>query len=160
MIKRLVFVGIVVAILALLSGGVWWLFSSGHLIYSASGQSSAAVCNADIVNTYNAAMYYQPRNDATESSIDQQGVKDLVSEIRTKSNFDGDPTCQTIIFWSAVLDDNYSEARTAYDAIMNLYEKRVFADSNLRSDQALFTYEQVMNGLTGSGIIEDGTFGG
>jgi len=160
MAKRLVFTGIAVVVLAFLAGGVWWLFSSGHLVYSALGQSSTVVCDADIVNTYNAAMYYEPRNGATESSIDKQGVSDLVTEIRSKPNFDNDPTCQTIIFWSAVLDDNYSTALTAYDSIMNLYEKRVFADSNLRSDQALFTYEQVMNSLTGSGITEDGPFGG
>jgi hypothetical protein len=158
--KRVLLV-VIAVVLAVLGGVVWWLFSSGHLVYSDTSSSQSKVaCGTDIVDKYNAAMYYQLRNGSTEPSIDEQGVKDLVKDIKSKASFETDPTCQTIIFWVAVRDDNYKSASSAYNEIMSLHKKRIFADSNLRSDQPLFTYEETLKGLTESGSSKDGVFGG
>lgn len=162
--NRVVSIVITVILLVLLSGGVWWLFGSGHLVYSNTNSNSSSpptvACGTDVVDRYNAAMDYQLRNGSTETSIDEQGIKDLLAEIKAKPNFETDPTCQTIIFWSAVSDDNYKSASSAYNGLMSLHEKRIFADSNLRSDQPLFTYEETLNSLTGSGSSEKRVFGG
>jgi hypothetical protein len=155
--KRVIFIVIGVIIVALLASGVWWLFNSGRLVYLNS--QSTVACGTDVVNKYNAAMYYQVRNGSTVPNIDTKGVKDLVTNIETKANFKNDPTCQTIIFWSAVQDDNYKSALSAYNVLISLHNKRIFVDSNLRNDQPLFMYEDTLSGLTGSGS-SSGTFGG
>jgi len=157
--KRILVIIIVMVVLLSVGGGIWWLFNSGLFVNSNQVSTSKEVCGPDVVNRYNAAMYYQPRNGSSESSIDEQGVKDLAADIKSKKNFEIDPTCQTIIFWSAVRVDNYNEAHKAYDALINLYKKRFFVDSNLRSNQPLFTYEKTLNGLTGSGFKNENIFG-
>jgi hypothetical protein len=138
---------------------IWWLFDSGRLVYSASGQRYLSVCDKGIVDRYNDAMYYKVRTGSIDPSIDEAGVKGLVAEIQTKKDFENDPTCQSIIFWSAVQENNYSSANTSYNILMDLHDKHIFADSNLRSSQPLFMYGETLKGLSGSGFSEEDVFG-
>lgn len=143
-----------ISFLTLLIIGVCWMFVSGHLQYSKSGLQPKSVCGASIVDKYNEAMYYKIRQGSSEPSMDKQGVKDLATQIKQMTNYKNDPTCQTIIFWTAVMSDDYKTAKAAYDELDSLHEKRAFPDSNLRDDQPLFMYEEVLKGLTGSGFSE------
>lgn len=140
-------------ILIILGTGVWWLFNTGRLAYVNPGsQSSSVVCDTDIVDKYNAAMYFEPRNGSNKLSIDEEGIKSLAIEIKNKTDFRTDPTCQTILFWIAVHDDDYQSANKAYEEIKTLHSKHIFADSNIRSQEPLFTYEGYVNSLSGSGV--------
>jgi len=158
--KRSLFIIITATVLLLFVGCVGWLFYIGRLAYFNSGQHSIVVCGTDIVDRFNVVTNYEHRNDPIVPSIDEQGMKDLVSEINAKKNFNIDPTCQMIILWSAVYEDNYNIARGAYDSLINLHKDRIFADSNLRINQPLSAYEEALKGLTGSGFSSDGSFGG
>lgn len=152
--KRMVTVSIsIVIIVALLGVGIWWLFNTGRLVYVAnpSTTSTAVVCDSSIVDKYNTAMYYEERNGSTQPTIDEAGVRNLVSEIKGKKGYDTDATCQSILFWVAIYNKDASAARTAYDAVKSLHDKRIFADSNLRSNEALFTYEGYVSGLASAG---------
>jgi hypothetical protein len=140
--------------------GVWWLFSSGRLVY-ASPKSSAVVCRSDVVTKYNAVMFFRTRDGSSTPSLDEVGLKKLEADIKTKARYATDPTCQTILFWTAVHNDNYKAANEAYKAVKSLHEKGNFADSNLRSNEPLFTYETYMNSLSGSGVTQaEGSVGG
>ncbi len=139
----------------LIIAGVWWLFSSGRLVY-VSSKSSAVACGPDIVTKYNAAMFYRPRNGSNTASLDETGLKNLASEIKSKAKYATDPTCQTILFWTAVHDNNYKAANEAYKAVKSLHDKGEFADSNLRSNDSLFTYQGYLNSLPGSGVTHAG----
>lgn len=148
-----------VLLLMLLTGGMFWLFNSGHLQYSKSGSQPTVVCDADFVDRYNEAMYYTIRKGSTEPSLDDQGIKDLVTDIKNMANYKTDPTCQTIIFWVAVQSDDYKTASSAYNVLITLHKQRIFSDSNLRDGQPLFMYKEVLKGLTGSGSSEASSAG-
>ncbi len=165
--NRLIPIVLALIILAILTSGTWWLFSSGHLVYHGSisqpnnlSSNQTVVCDAYVVAKYNDAMDYKERNGSTEPSIDIQAIKNLVADIKAKTNFKSDPTCQAIIFWSAVMNDNYKAASIAYNELLGLHKKHIFADSNLLNDQPLFTYKEALDGLTGSGAYKSGSFGG
>lgn len=156
--KKILVSSIAVIVVALIGAGVWWLFSTGRLVYvdsNTKARVSSSVCDSTIVDRYNAAMYYEVRNNSTTPSIDEDGIKALVADIKGKSGYETDPTCQVIIFWAAVRGDDYKAARSAYDSIKTLHDKGSFADSNIRSNEPLFTYEGYVNGLTGSGAPQD-----
>jgi hypothetical protein len=122
----------------------------------------STVCDTNIVDKFNSdsSKYYQLSGGSSNLVINKQPIKDLVADIKSKSNFENDPTCQAIIFWAAVQDDNYKSAKSAYDQLTSLHNRRIFADSNLRGAQPLFTYKDTLKGLTGSGSSNNGTFGG
>ncbi|MCX6728893.1 MAG: hypothetical protein NTV39_03985 [Candidatus Saccharibacteria bacterium] len=160
--NREVLIVIVVIILVFLSVGIWWLFSSGHLTYSSSGSLSTVACGTDVVDKFNkeADKYYQLSSGSAGLVINKQPIKDLVADIKTKANFETDPTCQAIIFWAAVQDDNYKSANGAYNKLIDLHNKRIFADSNLQGSQPLSAYKDTMKSLTGSGFTINGSIGG
>lgn len=151
---------LIVVLAGLIIAGVWWLFSSGRLVY-VSSKSSDVACGSDIVTQYNGAMFYRPRNGSNIPSLDEAGLKNLVTEIKGKTKYATDPTCQTILFWIAVHDNNYNAANDAYKAVKSLHDKGEFADSNLRSNDSLFTYQGYLNSLPGSGVTQaKGSIGG
>ena len=140
-------------ILALLGAGVWWLFTSDRLTYNSdpvSRPNSSLVCGADTVDRYNDAMFYAVREGSSDLTIDGESLNNLVVEIKNKVGYKNDPTCQTILFWTAVQNDDYSAAKDAYDSIKTMHDRGAFADSNIRSNQPLFTYESYLLQLSGS----------
>jgi len=106
---------------------------------------SATVCDSDIVSLYNQAARYEIRGNADQPTIDETGLKTLSDEIVGKDGYQEDPTCQTILFWTAVNAKNYDAAKTAYEAIKALHADGRFANTNLRTTTALFEYESVLD---------------
>ena len=156
MSKKLVIIG-AVAVVALLSVGVGWLFSSGRLVYVSPGSQvaiSSAVCGSDVVDTYNAAAYYVKRGNSETPTMDEDGLKKLATDIKAKNNYADDATCQTILFWLAVHNKDAQAADTAYQAVNKLHTKRIFADSNIRSNEPIFMYENYVTGLKPSDSSE------
>lgn len=144
--------------------GVWWLFNTDRLTFTinpGSQSTSSVACGADIVDTYNAAMFYAVRNGSNDLTIDENAVKNLAVEIKSKVGYKNDPTCQTILFWTAVHNDDYQGAKDAYASIKTLHDQGTFTDSNIRSNQPLFTYESYLLQLSGSGTSQaEGSIGG
>lgn len=143
---------------ALIGAGVWWLFNTGRLVYVANPGAShtiAAVCDDSVVDKYNTAMYYQVRSGSTTPSIDSEGVKTLAKEIKAKAGYETDATCQVLLFWIDVRNDDYKAARSAYVVIKDLHDKGIYPNSNIRTNDPLFTYEGYVNGLSGSGAPQD-----
>jgi len=140
--------GIIAAFLAV----VWWLFASGRLVYidlSSIQKSYSVACDSSMVDRYNNAIEYRIRDKAT-LTMDEAGLSSIKSDILAKSDYDKDPTCQTMIFWTAVHDDDYVKAISAYNSLKDMHEKRVFADSNIRGNQPLLMYSLFYKDLTGS----------
>lgn len=142
---------------ALLGVGVWWLFATDRLTYTSNPgpqSTSSVVCGADVLDTYNAAMFYALRDGSNDLTIDEKAVESLAVEIKSKEGYKNDPTCQTILFWTAVQNDNYPAAKDAYESIKTLHDQGIFTDSNIRSNQPLFTYESYLLQLSGSGASQ------
>ncbi len=153
---------IAIIILLLLSitiiGGVTWLFYSRRLVYF---NPAKVVCGKSVIDKYNAAADYLYRGDnSDEATIDEAGVKSVVAEIKGNSKSKYDPTCQSILFWAAVREDNYKEAKSAYDIIKDLHSKRIFIDPAMHNISSLDTLNSILNGLTGSGLEEKEPLGG
>lgn len=143
---------IAIIILLLLSitiiGGVTWLFYSRRLVYF---NPAKVVCGKSVIDKYNAAADYLYRGDnSEEATIDEAGVKSIVAEIKGNAKSKYDPTCQSILFWAAVREDNYKEAKSAYDIIKSLHDKRIFIDPSLHDTTSLSNFVSSLNGLTGS----------
>lgn len=150
--RKLITWTVVVVIVIGVGAGVWWLFDSGRLVYVTNRDNVAAlkpVCDDGFVSRYNDAMYYTVRDGEEQPSIDVEAVHALEAEVATLEGYQGDATCQTILFWTAVYDDDYDAARSAYDVIMSLHDEYKYADTNLRVSEPLFTYEGALNSLSG-----------
>jgi hypothetical protein len=133
----------------IVAGGIVWLFVSGHLVWSdGKASKTASVCGADIVNKYNDAMYMIGRNGSTEPSIDEAGVKDVQSEVKRKAKYEEDATCQTLLFWIAIQNNDYPAAKTAATAVKELHDKGQFADNNIRGNDPILTYDTVLYGIS------------
>jgi len=146
--KKTIAVGGGILIVALLGAGVWWLFDTGRLVYSAEGSTQAAgakvVCDSAVVDRYNKAMFYMVREENTEPRIDDEAVNALEKEILADKGYKDDATCQAILFGTAIYHKEMNKARTAADAVKALHNKRVFADSNLRGNPPLFMYDSYL----------------
>jgi hypothetical protein len=144
--KNAAIITVAVVILALAGAGSW-LFMSGRLAWvepNTKTVSVKAVCTTDMVNKYNDAMFLVARNGDKDLTIDEPALKTIKSDMLSKPAYKEDPTCQAMLFWMAFRAGNYEEAKAAYDAVHALHDKGMFADSNLRGDDPLFTYEEVL----------------
>lgn len=126
------------------------LIASGRLVWTGGTSAVAAkpVCSGDIVDRYNDAMFVVRRDGAEEPSIDEAGVKQVTEDIKKTDGYKDDATCQTLLFSIAVYNSDYEAAESAHTKIKSLYDKNIFADSNIRGNQALFSYEQILNGMS------------
>lgn len=132
---------------ALLLASVIFLVVSGRLVLTdpnVQRSVSKIVCDSGTVDTYNAAMLLDKRGGSDEYTFDEAGLKSLQTSIRAKDGYKDDPTCQTMLFWIAVKDEDYEAGKVAYQNVKRLYDQRIFADSNLRTDQPLFSYEAAL----------------
>lgn len=137
----LIFIAVVVALLVL----------SGRLVWTGGGMnalSARSVCNNDIVNKYNDAMFMINRQGASTPSIDEDGVKQLETTIKDTQGYEDDATCQTLLFWIAMYHGDYELAKSAHVGVKSLHSKGVFANNNIRGNQALFSYEKLLNGIS------------
>jgi len=127
-----------------------WLFISGRLVWSNGGanNSVSAVCGASVVNTYNDAMYVIGRKGSREPSIDEAGVKSVQSAVKSRAGYRNDATCQTLLFWIAIHDGDYQAAKDAETIVKRLHDKGQFADSNIRGNDAILTYDTVLYGIS------------
>ena len=130
------------------------LFAIGKLVWvgqSSQPTVSRIVCGDDTVATFNDAMYFVGRNGSSTYSIDEDGVKKLKADILASPGYDADPTCQTLLYLTAIYFDDYEAAKTAYLAVDRLHKKNLYADNNIRGNQPLFMYEDSMYALSPEG---------
>jgi hypothetical protein len=106
---------------------------------------SAVVCNDAIVSTYNAALKLEVRTANAEPTLDVATLAKLDADIRSKAGFDQDPTCQTILFWAAIIGDNTTKASTALKAVQTLHEKRLFADTTIENITSISVMKDSLN---------------
>lgn len=153
-------VAVLAAIIVVGAGTVAGLFMTGRLAWSNPNtnvvDAYTAVCDTEIVDTYNDVMIYKEREGTEGISLDEAGVKSLEQQVRGLADNQNDPTCQSMLFWIAVYNEDYEKAKTAYENVKRLHEKRLFADSNLTGNQALSTYEGAVYTLSPEGQSSEG----
>ena len=151
--KKIIVIVSIVLILAA-TGVAAWLFVSEKIAFVAQANKPVTpkvICNTEIVNTFNDAMFYTRRAGASTVSVDDEGIKNLNTNIKSSAGYETDPTCQTILYLTAIYKEDYEAAKVAYLAVKELHDKRVFADSNIRGNQPLFMYEDSMYALSPEG---------
>ncbi|HWT40833.1 MAG TPA: hypothetical protein VN081_06245 [Dongiaceae bacterium] len=154
--KRIVGVSAVIIILLLVAGAVMWLFMSGRLTLTwnsnpASGQVQTAsthiVCDDATVTTYNTAATYTLRAGSQVPTLDTDGLKKLTSDIKTRSGYQDDPTCQTILFWQAIGANDYATARDTFAILQTLHNKHLYPDNNLMNAQSFAGYSSALEAI-------------
>ncbi len=153
MLKKILLIGTPLVVLMILSFGVWWLFDTDRLEYVASPKSQSetlVACSTKMVDTYNLAVSTEIRDGASEPFIDTKSMDSLAKQIRSMDSYESDATCQTLLFWIAFYDNDYTSAVSAHTAIKNLHDKGVFADSNITSTAPLYSYEKYLYSLSGA----------
>lgn len=150
--RNKVVVVILTSIIVLGVGAIIALFALGRLGWVNPGSkvvdAYTAVCDGNMVNEYNDAMVYTQRGESTELSLDEGVLASLPGTIKNLASYQNDPTCQTILFWIAVHDEDYDAAKAAYEAVKSLHGKRLFADSNITGNQSLSSYEGAVYSLS------------
>ena len=145
-------IGIIVAIV-IICGIATWLFMSGRLVWSVNGGQHVAartVCDSTIVSKYNDAMFVTQRSGSDEPSVDEAGVKAVKADIKTKTGHEKDATCQALLFFIAINDRDYPSAKSAYQEVKQLHDNGIFPDNNIRGSDALFNYQNLLNGINPS----------
>lgn len=150
--KRVVQI-IFIVIILLAVGAVVWLFASGQLVWAKDKQvvatESEIICGDETVTTYNTAMTMMVRgDDQTDYSIDKEGVEKLVGEIKGRSGYENDPTCQTILFWTAINNLEYEAAKAANAKIQELHDKHIYANSDIQGNGPVSTYEAALYSIS------------
>jgi hypothetical protein len=143
---------IIIAVIVMVLGGVVaWLFASGRLVWVNPGAEqitlSKIVCGDDLVETYNEALVPLRRDGAEVSSIDTEALKKLQTEVRGRDGYAGDPTCQTMLFWISVNQEDYEAAVDANDALKRLYGNGIYANSDLRVQDRLGAHYRFINSI-------------
>lgn len=143
--NRIIQITVIVLIL-LAVGVVVALFMTGKLVWSNTTRqvSTHVVCGSDVVNKYNDAMYYVIRPGSDVPTLDTEGIKTINEDIKKKDGYKDDPTCQTLLFWIAIHNNDYTAGNEAYLAVKGMHDKGIYADSNIRGNDALFTWEGVL----------------
>lgn len=142
------------AVTALLAFVAAWLLISGMVtvVWGKPVQLRATkdvrVCDDVMVQTFNSAMYFTIRDNPKQPSIDKKGLNDLATSIRKQKNYQGDPTCQTILFWTAYENQDYAATKSAYDALKILHDNNKFPDNNLSSSSGFSQYGDLVNALS------------
>lgn len=139
-------------LLTILIALLGYLSLTGKLIFQASDQATLRniVCDEEMVIKYNEAALNKQRNGSDEYSIDKQALNNLVSDIKSKSSYKNDPTCQTIVMLVAIQDSDYNAANEAYDAVRRLHHQKLFANSNLATSGPLANYQLLIDELSPS----------
>jgi hypothetical protein len=112
------------------------------------------VCGNDIVEKYNNASLPEPKISG-EYAMDQETLNSLVAEIQNKAYYQQDATCQTILYWVALFDNNANGAKNAYDGVRNLYNMGLYADSNIRTTQPISLMEQAVGEMFSATSTEE-----
>ena len=141
--------GIIVAIV-IICGIATWLFMSGRLVWSADGGQhvvARTVCDSTIVSKYNDAMFVTQRSGSDVPSADKAGVKSVKADIKTKTGYEKDATCQALLFFMSINDRDYPSAKSSYQEVKKLHDNGIFPDNNIRGSDALFNYLNLLNGI-------------
>lgn len=140
-----------------------WLLASGKVTvaWNGSGQDSQAsiprVCDGEVVAAYNQATYVMKRKGSSEPTIDKKGVNKLENEIKGWHGYQNDPTCQTILFWTAVQHNDYNGAKKAYDALAILHDENKFPDNALRASSDFNSYGTIVESMSPASIKRGGS---
>lgn len=131
-------IGTALFIVTIAAGAYFYTTKQPIALLAPSGTSvTVIVCGSEVVNTYNAASRVEVRGSDDDLTLDVAGLSRLDTEIRSKSGFEQDPTCQTILFWNAVIDGDTGRAGVALKAIESLHAEQHFANSNLENTTSI-----------------------
>lgn len=157
--------GVVITSLALglaVVGTLVWFVVSGKISVTLNfGQpqakiGSGSICGSNDVKLFNQQTEYKPRGEDNKITIDSAGLTTLSNEIKKRSNYELDPTCQTILFWQANYAVDGASATKAYNALNDLHAKGLFADNNINLIRPLDSYKQVVDRLNSSNPLGGG----
>ncbi|OYX53938.1 hypothetical protein B7Y92_00740 [Candidatus Saccharibacteria bacterium 32-50-13] len=118
---------------------ITWLFVSGRvtLVINQSDEMVKGpvvlVCGDETIKAFNEASTGYPTDDPMTSAIDTAALVKVADAVKKKSNYKQDPTCQTILFWTAIQERKYEEAKAAKAAVDALQKDGHFANNNLRT---------------------------
>jgi len=159
--KKIAVIVSIVGVLAIV-GAVTWLFVSGKVVWAGSTTyvgTTKIVCDNELVRKFNDSMFYVIRGADTTATIDTEGLKNIKTDIKGKEGYAADPSCQTILYLIAVYEEDYEGSKAAYEAVNDLYDKNLFANSNIRGNQPLFMYESSVFALSPEGKTQGGVGG-
>lgn len=149
--RKVVAIGITSIVLVIIIGAITWLLVSGRVEVTFKGGTSrqitdgSVVCSNDDVVSFNDKTEFKDRGGSV--TVDQKGLSDLAGAIVNRDGYKADPTCQTIIFWSANYNDDAPAAERALAEIRKLYANNRFANSNISLIKSLDEYQAIVNRL-------------
>lgn len=141
-------IGTALFIVTLAVGAYFYAAKKPITVLTPSNASvTVIVCGDDIVSSYNTASKLQARGANNDISSDADGLNKLDGQIRSLSGFDQDPTCQTMLFWNAIMDSDSGKATIALTAIKNLHGTHHYADSNLENTTSISVMKDSLNAM-------------
>ncbi|RWZ78449.1 MAG: hypothetical protein EOT05_01670 [Candidatus Microsaccharimonas sossegonensis] len=136
---------------AVLAIGAYFYVTKKPIVVVPAGNTtsvSTIVCDDAIVNTYNAASKLQVRTPGGDVTTDVDALTRLDATIRSKTGFEQDPTCQTILFWNAITSSDVGKATIALKAIQSLHDAHNYADSNLENTTSISVMKDSLTALS------------
>lgn len=158
MTKRAVFTTSSIVAVLIVVGLITWLFLSGQVALVINKPNDdetkvvkgtvALVCGETTVNAFNEATTGYPTADPMTSAIKVDVLAEVAENVKKKANYQQDPTCQTILFWTAAHERKFEEAKDAKKATDALYADGHFANSKLRVTAPLQDWQLMVDSLS------------
>lgn len=146
-LKIIPWVGAGLFILVASVGG--YLYTTKQLTFTNTSTGAyMPVCGDAIISKYNAAMNYKVRSTNADPTLDTKGLSELEKAIPAKTGYADDPTCQTILFWVAIQNNDKTKAQAALTALNKLHDEYKYVDSNLANNAPLSTFKDTLNTIT------------
>ena len=150
--KKSTVLGIFIICLLLIAFSIWAVASKhAKVVWKKPAERvlivNPEVCDDSVVTSFNKATRYTLAAGATEETLDEAGLKSLLSAVKQKAGYQADPTCQTMLFIAAIHFRDYQGAKSAYDVIKQLHGKHLYVNSNVNTGGPLSTYDSQLNDL-------------
>lgn len=127
-----------------------WMLASGRMVvmmkqpHEKVQTTYAVVCGEKIVDQYNNASRFKQREGSEMPVQDIEALKKIRQDVSEKKGSASDPTCQTILFWTALAQNDFKSAQAAYKLVDEMHAQDRFANSDIVNDTQLSDYPSLL----------------
>lgn len=95
------------------------------------------VCDTEIINQYTNLGPVTPDQERTK-------LNELTSRIKGLAHNEQDPTCQTILFFTAFRTEDYQSMSRPMELVKQMHDNGIYADSNLQVSYSVRAMESLL----------------
>jgi len=150
--SHLIYGGIIALLIVAVVGAIFISLHSGVLYFGFKSPDQevilrtsdqqfvirTVVCGEDVIAKYNSIPF--PMNEESQRELDE-----IVKNIQSTANNDKDPTCQAILWWNALQNNDQSEMEKTLEILKQLHSNGQFVDNSLTNTFSIRSMDSITN---------------